>query len=205
MIRRLYVLLMLLCTLLATVVYGFAYVRGHELPATDPTGKVIQAMEDYLPPVTLQWVDRVLEEARVRQIDVRWAFLACFLLFYVQFYLRRRPRPRTEREAELLRRKRGRARRAQVRGLFLAVLLVTVLVGVVEWIRLCPEDQIQVFGRYTIMRGEPEAFRRNVYHYALLLVVAHLLAYILLTWLLLGFAALRGRRREGRVAAEVGA
>ena len=200
MIRRLYVLLMLLAALLATVLYGFAYVEDHDLPADDPTGKLVHAMRDYLPPVALDGIDRLLLEARSRRIDVRWAFLATFLFFYVQFYLRRRPRPRTEREAELLRRKRARARRAQVRGLFLALLLVTLLVGAVEWIRVSPEDQVQVLGRYTILRGEPEAFRRNVYHYALLLMVAHLLAYIFLTWLLLGFAAMRARRREARVA-----
>jgi hypothetical protein len=46
-------------------------------------------------------------------------------------------------------------------------------------------------------RGDPDSFARTTYHYALLLAVAHLAAYILLTWVLLGFAARRRRRAGG--------
>lgn len=185
MIRRLYLLLLLGLTLLGLGIYAFVYAAREDVPEEDPTRRIVTQVEDSLPAQVRAGTSRLLDEATERGIDCRWAFLIIFLLFYVQFFIRGRVRAR----------KRKKRLTSQVKIFFLAILLATIMVAVVEWVSIYPTNQIHILGA-VLDRGDGPTFRRNVYHYGLLLGVAHLVAYILFTWLVLGAGARRAKKRQ---------
>jgi len=196
MLRRVYILALILATVAATLLYLRVYALTPGVPADDPV-RATSAMADQLAPTWARSaLDGVIVKVEERVGDVRMTFLIIFLLFYLQFYLRKRPRPKDERAAEQAARRRARAFSTQVKMFFVATLLVAAIFFGVELLARASSSVISILG-IEIQRGDAVTFRRNAYHYGLLLAVGHLLAYMLITWVMLGFVA-----RKSRIAQE---